>query len=133
MQVLERFKPRLTYKEIDKTALDISRSAAAGNLGDGDDNYAEWAMITNDPLVIINYVKTYITTLVSKLSGAPFRPENEELLQIGMGIRLNSIFTNTYQDVLNDGYAFLGIGMSDGIPQVKPIDQRGRTDTAGRY
>ena len=124
MQVLERFKPRLTYKEIDKTALDISRSAAAGNLGDGDDNYAEWAMITNDPLVIINYVKTYITTLVSKLSGAPFRPENEELLQIGMGIRLNSIFTNTYQDVLNDGYAFLGIGMSDGIPQVKPIDAR---------
>lgn len=122
--VLERFKPRLTYKEIDKTALDISRSAAAGNLGDSEDNYAEWAMITNDPLVIVNYVKTYITTLVSKLSGAPFRPEDENLLKLGLGIRINSVFTDTYQDVLNDGYAFLGVGMNDGTPQVKPIDAR---------
>lgn len=124
MQVLEKFKPRLAYKELDKTALEISRSAAAGNLGDGEDNYAEWAMITNDPLVVVNLVKTYITVQVSKLSGAPFRPENEKLLTIGAGIRLNSIFTDTYNDVLNDGYAFLGVGMSEGVPQVKPIDAR---------
>lgn len=124
MQVLEKFKPRLAYKELDKTALEISRSAAAGNLGDGEDNYAEWAMITNDPLVVVNLVKTYITVQVSKLSGAPFRPENEKLLTIGAGIRLNSIFTDAYNDVLNDGYAFLGVGMSEGVPQVKPIDAR---------
>lgn len=124
MQVLEKFKPRLAYKELDKTALEISRSAAAGNLGNGEDNYEEWAMITNDPLVVVNLVKTYITVQVSKLSGAPFRPENEKLLTIGAGIRLNSIFTDTYNDVLNDGYAFLGVGMSEGVPQVKPIDAR---------
>lgn len=122
-RVLEKFRPRLSYKEIDKSALEISRSAAAGNLGD-DRDYAEWAMITNDPLVVVNYVKTYITTLVSKLSGAPFRPENDSLLELGISARLDSVFTETYNDVLGDGYAFLAVGMKDGRPVVKPIDAR---------
>lgn len=120
-KVLEKFKPRLAYSTLDKQALDISRSAASGALGDG---YAEWALISDDPLVVVNYVKTYITTLVSKLSGAPFRPANEALLKTGIDIRLNATFTELYNDVLNDGYAFVGIGMSNGVPIVKPIDAR---------
>lgn len=123
-QVLEKFKPRLSYKELDRSALEISRSVAAGNLGEGDDNYAEWAMISNDPLVVVNYVKTYITTLVSKLSSAPFRPQSDDLFKLGLESRLNSAFVETYTDVLNDGYAFLGVGMRDGKPIVKPIDAR---------
>ena len=122
--VLEKFKPRLGYKELDKAALDISRSLAAGNLGDKDDNYAEWASITNDPLVVVNYVKTYITQLVSKLSGAPFKPESQQLLELGIKGGLDPAFTEIYQDVLTDGYAYLGVGMSDGVPVVKPIDAR---------
>ena len=123
-EILERFKPRLGYREMDRNALNISRSLAAGNLGETDDNYAEWASISNDPLVIVNYVKTYITTLVSKLSSAPFRPENDQLFELCLSARLDSVFTDTYQDVLNDGYAYLAVGMTDGKPQVKPIDAR---------
>ena len=122
--VLEKFKPRLGYKELDKAALDISRSLSASNLGDKDDNYAEWASITNDPLVVVNYVKTYITQLVSKLSGAPFKPESESLLELGIKGGLDPAFNEIYQDVLNDGYAYLGVGMDNGIPVVKPIDAR---------
>lgn len=122
-KVLEKFNSRLNYRKKDRDALDISRSLAAGNLGD-DKNYAEWAAITNDPLVVANYVKTYITTLVSKLSGAPFRPEKQELAELGVSVRLNSVFTDTYQDVLSDGYAYLGVGMKNGKPVVKPIDAR---------
>lgn len=123
-QVLEKFRPRLAYKELDRKALEISRSAAAGNLGESDDNYAEWAMISDDPLVIVNYVKTYITTQVSKLSGAPFRPEDDNLLKTGLDARLDSVFVESYTDVLNDGYAYVGVGMQDGLPVVKPIDAR---------
>lgn len=122
-EVLEKFNSRLNYRKYDKDALDISRSLAAGNLGD-DKNYAEWAAITNDPLVIANYVKTYITTLVSKLSSAPFRPEKQNLMELGMSVRLNSIFTDTYQDVLSDGYAYLAVGMKNGKPVIKPVDSR---------
>lgn len=122
--VLEKFKPRLGYKELDKAALDISRSLASSNLGDKDDNYAEWASITNDPLVVVNYVKTYITQLVSKLSGAPFRPESSALMELGIKGGLDPAFSEIYQDVLNDGYAYLGVGMDNGIPVVKPIDAR---------
>lgn len=122
-EVLDKFNTRLNYREQDRSALDISRSLAAGNLGD-DKNYAEWAAITDDPLVVANYVKTYITTLVSKLSSAPFRPQKQDLMELGMSVRLNSTFTDTYQDVLSDGYAYLGVGMKDGKPVVKPIDAR---------
>lgn len=122
-KVLETFDSRLAYREQDKMALDISRSLAAGNLGT-DKKYAEWAAITNDPLVVANYVKTYITTQVSKLSGAPYRPEKEDLFGLGLNARLNSTFTKTYTDVLNDGYAYLGIGMKDGKPIIKEIDAR---------
>lgn len=122
-KVLEKFRPRLAYKELDRSALDISRSVAAGNLGD-EKNYAEWAMITNDPLVVVNYVKTYITMQVSKLSSSPFRPQNDQLFETGLNIRLDSAFTDIYTDVLNDGYAFLAVGMTNGKPVVKPIDAR---------
>lgn len=121
--VLEKFRPRLSYKELDRSSLEISRSVAAGNLGD-DKHYAEWAMITDDPLVVVNYVKTYITVQVSKLSGSPFRPQSDALFEIGVNTRLDSVFTETYQDVLNDGYAFLAVGMKNGKPIVKPIDAR---------
>lgn len=121
--VLEKFKPRLNYKELDRSALEISRSVASGGLGDEHD-YAEWAMITNDPLVVVNYVKTYITTLVAKLSSAPFRPQRDDLFELGLSARLDATFTDTYQDVLNDGYAFLAVGMNNGKPVVRPIDAR---------
>ena len=121
--VLEKFKPRLAYKELDRAALEISRSVAAGNLGD-DKDYAEWAMITNDPLVVVNYVKTYITTQVSKLSSAPFRPQNDVLHQHGLDARLDSVFNEVYMDVLNDGYSFVGVGMKNGKPYVRSIDAR---------
>lgn len=121
-EVLERFKSKLNYREIDRTALDISRAAAAGSLGDK--NYSEWALITDDPLVIVNYTKTFITTLASKLSSAPFRPDNDELNEVCLSVRLNSILTDQYKTVLEDGYSFLGIGLSDDKPVVNTIDAR---------
>ena len=122
--ILEKFKPRLGYRELDAAALDISRSLAAGNLGDGNDNYAEWASISNDPLVIVNYVRTYITTLASKLSSAPFRPKDDLLAEKGLNARLDSVFNELYTDVLNDGYAYLGVGFVEGNAVVRPIDAR---------
>lgn len=122
-QILDKFNSRLGYRELDRKALDTSRSVASGNMGK-DDNYSEWALISSDPLVSVNLVKTYITTLVSKLSGAPFRPANDQLAELGLSIRLDSIFTETYNDVLNDGYAYLGVGVDNGKPVVKPIDAR---------
>ena len=53
--ILEKFKSRLAYRQMDKEALNISRSLAGGNLGT-DKKYAQWASITNDPLVVVNYV-----------------------------------------------------------------------------
>ena len=120
---LERFSKRLAYKELDRQALDISRACAAGNLGE-DKDYSNWAMISDDPLVMINLVKTYITTLNSKLTGAPFRPENDKLYQIGIAYQFNAVFSEAYNDVLSDGYSFIGVGMSNGIPQIRPIDAR---------
>ena len=37
-RVLEKFKPRLSYKELDRTAHEITRNTAACNLGEFDDN-----------------------------------------------------------------------------------------------
>ena len=122
-EVLDKFSNRLTYRDLDARALDISRSAAAGNLGDNGD-YAEWAMMSNDPLVVVNQVKTYITTLTSKLTSQPFRPENEDLFNLGIKLRLNNLLADVYHDVLADGYAFVGIGIDQGIPQVRAIDSR---------
>lgn len=121
--VLEKFKNRLTYKSLDSDALDISRSLAAGSLGTGD-NFAQWASITDDPKVVVNYLRTYITQLVSKMSGAPFRPEDDKMTELGVAIGLNSIFSKQYKHVLDDGYAFLALGMEDGVPTVKPVDSR---------
>lgn len=123
LKVLERLHNRVTYKKLDTDALDVSRACAAGSLGTKDD-YAQWAMLTNDPLVIVNYVKTFITTQCSLLSSSPFKPEQDSLADIGVALQLNAIFADTYLDVLNDGYAYLAIGMRQGSPQVKPVDAR---------
>lgn len=120
---LERFKNKIAYTELDRQALDISRSCASGDLGE-DKDYSNWAMISNDPLVVINFVKTYITTLVSKLTGAPYRPENEKLYTIGIALQLNEVFSELYNDVLNDGYSFIGVGVRDGNLEVRHIDAR---------
>jgi hypothetical protein len=120
--ILERFSSKLSYRELDRTALDISRNAAAGNLGERE--YSEWALISNDPLVVINYVKTFITMLASKLASAPFRPANDQLNEIVIGMRLNSYLTELYKLALSDGYAFLGLGLSNGKPIANIIDAR---------
>lgn len=123
LKVLERLHNRITYKKLDTDALDISRACASGSLGTKDD-YAQWAMLTNDPMVVVNYVKTFITTQCSKLTRSPFKPESDTLADLGVALRLNALFSTTYLDVLNDGYAYLAIGMHEGTPQVKAVDAR---------
>lgn len=123
LKVLERLHNRITYKKLDTDALDISRACASGSLGTKDD-YAQWAMLTNDPMVVVNYVKTFITTQCSKLTKSPFKPESDTLADLGVALRLNALFSTTYLDVLNDGYAYLAIGMHEGTPQVKAVDAR---------
>lgn len=120
--ILERFKSKLSYREQDKRALDISRAAAAGSLGDSD--YSEWALISNDPLVVINYVSTFITTLASKLSSAPFRPQSDQLNEVMIQMRINSLFTKLYKMTLADGYSFIGLGLTNGKPVADIIDAR---------
>lgn len=120
--ILERFKSKLSYREQDRKALDISRAAASGSLGDGE--YSEWALISNDPLVVVNYVKTFITTLASKLASAPFRPAPDALNETVVGMRLNSQITELYKMTLSDGYSFLGLGLKDGKPIANIIDAR---------
>lgn len=120
--ILERFKSKLSYREQDKKALDISRAAAAGNLGDSE--YSEWALISNDPLVVVNYVKTFITTLASKLSAAPFRPDRDALNERVVSMRLNSQFTELYKMTLSDGYSFLGLGLEGGKAIANIVDAR---------
>lgn len=121
-QILERFQSKLSYREQDTRALDISRAAAAGSLGEHE--YSEWALISNDPLVVVNYVKTFITTLASKLSSAPFRPQDDKLNEVVMNMRLNSQFTELYKMTLADGYSFLGLGLDNGKPIANIIDAR---------
>lgn len=120
--ILERFKSKLSYRDQDKRALDISRAAAAGSLGESE--YSEWALISNDPLVVINYVKTYITVLASKLTSAPFRPQDDALNEVAVNMRINSKFSELYKSTLSDGYAFLGLGLTNGKPVADIIDAR---------
>lgn len=120
--ILEGFKSKLSYREQDKKALDISRAAAAGNLGDGE--YSEWALISNDPLVVVNYVKTFITTLASKLASAPLRPASDKLNERAVEMRLNSQATELFKTILGDGYSFLGLGLKDGKSVANIIDAR---------
>lgn len=120
--ILEGFKSKLSYREQDKKALDISRAAAAGNLGDGE--YSEWALISNDPLVVVNYVKTFITTLASKLAAAPLRPAPDKLNERVVEMRLNSQATELFKTILGDGYSFLGLGLKDGKSVANIIDAR---------
>ena len=120
--ILERFKSKLSYRDQDKEALDISRAAASGNLNDK--NMAEYAMISNDPIVTINYVRTFITVLASKLSQEPTRPQDDKLNELVINMRLNSRFTELYKSTLGDGYAFLGFGLDNGQPIANIIDAR---------
>lgn len=121
--ILEKFKSRLAYRQMDKEALNISRSLAGGNLGT-DKKYAQWASITNDPLVVVNYVGTFITELVSKLSSAPFRPESDELFELGRNARFDARFNENYKGTLNDGYSYVGVGVKNKKPILKEIDAR---------
>ena len=121
-RILENFKSKLSYREQDKRALDLSRAAATGSLGEKE--YSEWALISNDPLVVINYVKTFITTLASKLASAPFRPADDKLNDLMLSIRINSKFVELYKMTLADGYAFLGLGIQNGQPIANIIDAR---------
>jgi hypothetical protein len=121
-QILERFKSKISYRDQDKAALDVSRCAAAGNLGERE--YSEWALISNDPLVIINYIGTFITVQASKLASAPLRPSDDVLNEKVLDMRLNSQFVELYKGTLNDGYAFLGLGLDNGDPIARIIDAR---------
>ena len=121
-EILEKFSNRLSYRELDTKALDISRSAAAGNLGET--QYAEWAMVSNDPLVVVNNTATYITVLASRLTKQPFRPEDDSLNEIAINMRLNGVLSEVYEDVLKDGYAYVAVGCTDGVPQVTRVDSR---------
>lgn len=123
-QVLERFKSKVSYREMDKKALDISRAAESGNLSAGDKNYAEWALINDDPMVVVNYVKSFITTLSSKLASAPLRPADDALNERVVSMRLNSLAVDLYKSTLADGYAYLGHGRRDGEPTCDVIDAR---------
>ena len=109
---------------MDKKALDISRGAASGNINVGDKNFSEWALINNDPLVVVNYVKSYITTLGSKLAAAPCRPAPDDLNEVAINMRLNSMATKLYKMTLGDGYAFLGFCLDNGEPTCHIIDAR---------
>lgn len=122
LDVLEKFQNRKTYQELDRRALEISRKAASGNLGEGE--YADWALISNDPLVVVNVIKTFITVLSARLSANPFRPDTDELTELGINLRLNPLFSKVYEDVLNDGYAYVSLGLDNGQPVVKPVDAR---------
>lgn len=121
-EVLDRLNNRLTYHNLDIRALDISRASDAGNMGEG--NYAEWAMVSDDPLVAVNIVKTYITTQCAKLTGSPFRPVDDKLSDMGEKMRLNAALAEIYRDVLVDGYAYGGVGVAGGKPFIKQIDAR---------
>ena len=109
---------------MDKKALDISRAAASGNLDAGDTNYSEWALIDNDPLVVVNYVKSFITTISSKLASAPLRPADDNLNEIAISMRLNPIAVDLYKMTLGDGYAFLGFGLDKDKPTCQIVDAR---------
>lgn len=121
-KILANFQSGLTYRKLDDDALNISRDAAANTLGD--DDFADWALVSDSPKVMVNYTKTFITSLASKLSANPFRPEDDTLASVGIALRLDAMFTDVYKDVLSDGYAYLGVGIVDSIPEVKPIDAR---------
>ena len=110
-QILERFKSKVAYRNTDKTALDMSRAADAGNLYDNDKNYAQWALISNDPLVIINYVKSFITT-------------DDKLNEVCLGMRLNAMGVEMFRSTLADGYNFLGFGLDNDEPTCSVIDAR---------
>ena len=122
--ILDRFASKVSYRDMDKKALDISRGAASGNINVGDKNYSEWALINNDPLVVVNYVKSFITTLGSKLAAAPMRPAPDDINETAIDMRLNSMATELYKMTLSDGYAFLGFGLDNGNPTCNIIDAR---------
>jgi hypothetical protein len=123
-EILERFKSKVNYRNIDKEALDLSRSVDAGNLYENDKQYAQWALISNDPLVTINYVKSFVTTLSSKLASAPLRPADDKLNEVIISMRLNAMSVEMFRSILADGYNFLGFGLDNGEPTCSVIDAR---------
>lgn len=120
--VLSKFSSRLSYRKKDIEALNMSRKAASGRLDD--DDYKEWAAITADPIVSINYVKTFITVLKTQLAASPMRPKDDRLWAMGEAIKLNPKVDSQFEDLLNDGFSYAGVGMNNGWPRIETIDAR---------
>lgn len=120
--VLSKMEQRLNYRSKDLRALDLSRKAAAGTLMEGD--YKEWAAINNDPMVSINYVKTFIINLSTQLNAAPMRPDDDDVYAMGVAAALCQKTREAAQNVFNDGYCYYGVGRSNGRPSIEEIDAR---------
>lgn len=120
--VLDKLRGTLKYRDIDIKSLDMSRKAAAGNLTDED--YAQWAAITDDPYVSIDLVKTYIRTFKNKLANNPFRPKDDETWAIGELIHLNEKIESGLENTMQDGFTYYGTGIKDGRPIVQQMDAR---------
>ena len=120
--ILNQFSNRTTYTDIDKRSLEQSRALASGKIADK--KFDEWAGTEKDPSVYINYVKTYITIFKSQLAANPMVPVNDELRSDGEKLHLGQVIADRLEGVLNDGFDYLGVGMSNGTPIVKPIDAR---------
>lgn len=127
-QVLDSLKVQLAYRNIDKAALNLSRSNAAGNLGVGrkgaDPDYMQWAQMTDDPMVVVNYVKTFVSQMESKFTMHPIRPVDETFANDMAGTGINLMFNEEFLNVLNDGIGYVGVGMRNGVPQFRDIDAR---------
>lgn len=121
-EVLDKLRGTLSYRDLDMKSLDMSRKTAAGNLSDND--YAQWAAITDDPYVSIDLVKTYIRTFKSKLSNNPFRPKDDETWAIGELIHLNEQIESGLESTMEDGFTYYAVGVNNGFPIVVPLDAR---------
>lgn len=121
-EIFKSFEDKKAYQELDLRALDLSRSAAAGNFSDLE--YSDWSSLTNDPLVVVNLVRTFITTIASRLSNSPLTPVDEVLKNVGEMEKLNLIFTESYIDALSDGYGFISVGLDENGISVKPVNSR---------
>lgn len=122
VEILNKFLSRTRYAEIDKQSLELSRQLSAGKIGDK--KFSEWAGTSNDPSVYINYIATYIKIMRAQLCSNPMVPADEELKDIGEVLHMNNVIGDCLEGVLNDGFTYLGVGMTNGHPIIKPIDPR---------
>lgn len=124
-KVLDDMKSRTKYRSLDNKALDVSRAMDAGCLGDNNDNFTEWAALTNDPLVVINNVKPQIEVIHSRLCTHPSIPKNEILRDKGNECNIQDTFNELKLDTLKDGWGIAGVSVDqDGKVNVKKLDAR---------